>query len=344
MKRNIYSIFTLFLVALVLLTGCTDKQLHTESNFYLYTQVQLTTYGKLDQAVYDEIWSTLNTIDQTLSMKIASSEVNQINKNAGKKAITVSEETFQLIKTAKDYSEIDDNFDISVGPLVSLWGIGTEEAKLPRQTEIDQVLPLINYREIELDPLENSVYLKREGMQIDLGAIAKGYAADLTKLILKKHNIHKAIINYGGNILAVGDKLDDTPWKIGLQHPDKTRGTYLGIVPLSSASIVTSGVYERFLTVDGINYHHILSPKDGYPVTNGLLSVSIISKDSIDGDAFSTLIFARGLEDGLDLIESLPDVEALFITSESKIYLTSGLKDTFVLSDPTFEVVERNKK
>lgn len=339
MKRNIYSIFTLLIAFSLLLSGCDNKPLHTETAFYLYTQVQLTTYGKLDQSIYDEIWSMLDNIDQTMSMNIDTSEINRINSQAGIAPVSVSQQTYDLIEKALDYSAIDSKFDISIGSLVSLWGIGTDTARLPDQTEIDAVLPLIDYKNIVLDEESTSVFLTTKGMQIDLGAIAKGYASDLTRDALLEHGIKDAIINYGGNIHTMGTKIDGTQWNIGVQNPDETRGLYLGILPLSDSSIVTSGSYERFMTLGDIKYHHILDPSTGYPIDNDLTAVSIITPNGVDGDAFSTLVFARGLEEGLALIESLPTIEALFITSDLKIYLSSGIKETFKLIDESFEVV-----
>lgn len=335
---------SLFLVITLFITGCQSQigsdQLYKQTAYYLYTQVEITTYGQLDQAVYEEIWQALDQIDQTMSMNITTSEVAQINANAGVAPVAVSEHTYSVIEKALYYSELNSAFDISIGPLVTLWGIGTDNAQVPAPADIEQALSKIDYHKVVLDPAERTVFLQDSGMMIDLGAIAKGFAADLTKDILASHNIDRAIINFGGNILTVGDKLDGLDWKIGIQNPDDSRGSYLGIIALKDRSIVTSGTYERFLEVDGQRYHHILDVNNGYPVDNDMWGISIISPYSIDGDALSTLVFAMGVSDGMQLLETLPDIECIIIDNARQIYLSSGLKDNFELTDDSFTINE----
>lgn len=344
MKSHIFIKISLFLVFALLMTGCQSQnvsdQLYKQTAYHLYTQVEITTYGQLDQAIYDEIWQALERIDQTMSMNITTSEVAQINANAGIAPVAISESTYAVIEKSLYYSAVDPAFDVTIGPLVALWGIGTDNANVPAQADIEQALIKIDYRKVILDPTAHTVFLQDSDMMIDLGAIAKGYAADLTKDILTRHNITRAIINFGGNILTVGDKLDDSAWKIGIQNPDDSRGIYLGIIALKDHSIVTSGTYERFLEIDGQRYHHILDVNTGYPVDNNVWGISIISPDSIDGDALSTLVFAMGLKDGMQLIESLPEIECIMIDKTRQIYLSSGLQNNFQLTDDSFSINE----
>ncbi len=315
-------------------------ELHREGANYLYTVVNITTYGKLEQSIYQEIWQALDQIDQTMSMGIAESEIAAINKAAGQAPVVVSDAVYQLIKEALTYSEISDDFDISIGALVQLWDIGGDNPHLPEAAEIERVLQTINYRDVVLDDAAQSVFLSRENMAIDLGSIAKGYAADLTRQILLKHGVDKAIINFGGNILTIGNKLDGTPWNIGIQDPLRPHGSYLGIYQSVDHAVVTSGIYERYFEKDGRRYHHILSPKDGYPIDNELASVSIIASQSTICDALSTLIFAQGVERGLKIIEDMPDVEAIFITREKTVIVSDGLKDSFRIVNPIYRLVE----
>lgn len=327
------------LISLLFLSGCAQQELHTVENFKLHTVCQITTYETLKTPVSSEIWDALDQIDATMSMHVSSSELSQINSAAGIHPVVISEATFNVIKKALDYSKISSGFDISIGPVVDLWGIGTETPRVPSALELQAALKLVDYTKIVLDPKNLSVYLPESGMKLDLGAIAKGYAADATREILLKHGIKQGIINYGGNILTLGEKAKKKPWQVGVQNPDQARGAYIGVVSLSQQSIVTSGTYERFFESDGKRYHHLLNTKNGYPIDNGLWSVSIISPDSIDGDALSTLIFAQGLEKGLALIESMDQIDAIFVTNDSKIYLSSGIKENFKLVDDTYTVM-----
>lgn len=330
---------TLLLVLVILsLTSCQAKTLHAEENFKLHTLVALSTYGELKPQVYDEIWSALDRIDATMSMQLETSALYQLNQTAYKNPVALDEDLYGLIKKAISFSEIDPLFDVTVGPLVALWGIGTENARVPSPDEITTAKNLIDYKKITLDDKNMRVSLEEEGMAIDLGAIAKGYAADLTKEILLKNRIDSAIINYGGNILAVGSKDDGSPWRIGVQHPDQSRGQFIGVIELIDKSIVTSGIYERFLEQEGKTYHHILDPNTGYPVENNLLGVSIISDDSIDGDALSTMVFARGLVEGYAWLADHPQYDAIFITKDYQVYLTPGIQTQFKLVDNTFRI------
>jgi thiamine biosynthesis lipoprotein len=187
---------------------------------------------------------------------------------------------------------------------------------------------------VELDDKNETVYLKEKGMQLDLGAIAKGFITDETVSYFKKHGVTTAIIDLGGNVFVMGHspRGEDTPWTVGIQDPNKARNTVIGYVYGKNKSFVTSGIYERFLEVDGKKYHHILSPKTGYPYENDLAGVTIVTDKSIDGDGLSTTLFALGRTAGTKFIENMKDTEAIFVTKDDKVYTTSGLKD-FKLED-----------
>ena len=184
-----------------------------------------------------------------MSLNIENSEVNKINEKAGIDYVKVSDETFNVIERGKYYSKIsDENFDITVGPLVQLWGIGSDHAKLPSKEEIESAKSLINHDNILLNKSEKKIMLKEKGMKIDLGGIAKGYSADSVAEVLRQNNVEHAIINLGGNILTMGSKTNGEQWKIGIQNPDVERGEYIGIVGVEDKTVVTSGIYERFLS------------------------------------------------------------------------------------------------
>jgi len=273
-----------------------------------------------------------------MSVNIPSSDISRVNAAAGIAPVNVHKDTFKVIKRAVYFAEISNGaFDPSVGPLVSLWGIGGDDARVPSQEEIDNTLPLINWRDVELDETAHSVFLKRKGMSLDLGAIAKGYAAEEAAAIIKSAKIKRAIIDFSGNIVTLGEKKDGTPWKVGIQNPNKRRGLYYGIINLKTAekqTLVTSGVYERFFETDGSRYHHILSTVTGYPVKNGLLSVTVIGSDSTDADALSTTLFALGFEEGIKLLDFFPGTDAVFLFEDNSVRVTPGAN--FRVTDEAF--------
>ncbi|MBN2049660.1 MAG: FAD:protein FMN transferase, partial [Spirochaetales bacterium] len=234
-------------------------------------------------------------------------------------------------------------FDPSVGPLVKLWGVGTENARIPRPEEIETALALTDYRRVQTDPENRGVLLADRGMALDLGGIAKGYAADEAAKILVNHGVTGATVNLGGNVLTLGEKPDGSPWKIGIQDPASGRGDYVAILQVKDLSVVTSGPYERFfIGPDGKRYHHILSGETGYPVESVIISVTILARDSMTADALSTAVFVLGLGKGMELIESLEGIEGMFITQEQAVYASSGLLNQeipFSLSDTNYTLV-----
>jgi len=175
-------------------------------------------------------------------------------------------------------------------------------------------------------------------MAIDLGAVAKGFIADKVLELFKANGVKSAIINLGGNVLLLGTKPEGIPFKIGIQNPFDLRGSYLGIIKASDLSIVTSGIYERYFEADGKKYHHILNPKTGYPVENDIMGISVITGKSIDGDCLSTSLFMLGSVKAVDLVEKLENTEAVIITKDKKIILSSGAEKIFSLIDNDFTI------
>ncbi len=265
-----------------------------------------------------------------MSMRSADSEIRKINEQAGKKPVSVSAETLYVIKEGLRYSRLSGGrFDISIGPLVELWAIGTEYARVPKPEEIQSVLPLIDYRLIRIDESASTVYLEKKGMQLDLGGIAKGYASDEARRILLEEGIEHAIIDFGGNIWAIGERPQNKPWRIGIQDPDEERGRYIGILSVRDATVVTSGIYERYFFTDDTRYHHILDPKTGYPFRNELASVSVTTQKGIFSDAVSTILFTFGTEEGFRFASQFPGLEAIFIEKNGTVTVTEGIRNSF---------------
>lgn len=315
------------LLSICLLTACclflsacsSSEEPISKQGFLLDTVIQITLYDTENESLLDESFAICEKYEQLLSRTIASSDVSRINEANGK-PVTVSDDTIALIQKSLTYSELSDGaFDITIAPLSSLWDF-KDQKTIPDSNDIEESRKLVDYHAIRIDG--NSVTLTNPEASIDLGAIAKGYIADKIKEYLVSENVKSGLINLGGNVLTIGTKPDGSAWNIGIQKPFDEQNAAITSVHLSDESVVTSGVYERYFKQDGIIYHHILDAKTGYPYQNGLLGVTIISKESVDGDALSTTCFALGLEKGMELIRSLPDVEAIFITDDYQLHDT----------------------
>jgi len=286
--------------------------------------------------LYDVIYLRLKEIEELMSPRVDGSDISRINASAGIAPVTVDEEVFDLVERAVHFAEISEGaFDPTIGPLVSLWAIGTNP-HVPSQQEIDAVLPLVNWRDIELDREQRAVFLKRKGMALDLGGIAKGYAVEEAGNFVKAAQLKRALINFGGDVFIHGAGQDGGGWKIGVRQPFHGREDSAGIVNVGEGAIVSSGVYERYFESGESRYHHLFSPFNGYPADNGLVSVTIIAKSATDADALSTAVFVLGYEKGRALIDSLDGAEALFIFHDRSIRKTDGIH--FELLDKDYTI------
>ena len=254
-----------------------------------------------------------------------------LSNNSGGAPVTVSDDTIETLETAKYFSELSDGaFDIAIAPLTSLWDFTAEDPKAPDDADIQKVLPLCSSDGVTIDGQD--ITLPSDDIQFDVGAIAKGYIADRLKDFLVKKGVNSAIINLGGNVLCIGSKPDGTPFKVGIQKPFADRNETEAVMDITGKSVVSSGIYERCFKQGGKLYHHILNPQTGYPYENGLISVTIISDQSVDGDALSTTCFALGLEDGLKFAEK-KGVQAVFITEDYELHYTDGFQDEINVTD-----------
>ncbi|MGM0432385.1 MAG: FAD:protein FMN transferase [Spirochaetota bacterium] len=302
----------------------------SQSQLMLGTSCRITLYDGITQSAFDKAFAAIATVEEHMSVNIPESEVSQINTKAGTgQAHSVSQQTFEVVQEALHIAALSDGaFDPTIGPLVSLWGIGSDDPKIPTEQQIAETLPLIDYQQVEIQESQTSISLPRSQMKLDLGGIAKGYAADEVRTKLAEEGVTSALINLGGNVLTMGTKPDGSLWKIGIQDPASERGDHVIILELEDMSVVTSGPYERYFTgPDGKRYHHILDPEDGYPVRRDITSATIVTASSFLADALSTAIYVMGMESGARLVETLEGVEALFIDADSTIYVTSGLED-----------------
>ncbi|MBI9050761.1 MAG: FAD:protein FMN transferase [Anaerolineaceae bacterium] len=269
------------------------------------------------------------------------SDISRINQAAGIGRVQISEETMQVLQTAQAFTQqYADCFDITITPLVDLWRKAAGSKQVPQQASIKAALALVNAHDLLLNPGSATAELRRTQQCLDLGGIAKGYAANHIREIFTALAVQSACANLGGNVIALGCKPDGSSWKVGIQHPRREQAL-LGMVSVDNQCVVTSGDYQRyFIGKDGKRYHHILNPNTGYPTESNLLSVSIITRDAMTADALSTMVFIAGLEKGLKILANHPECEAILVDQNCQIILTKGLHDQFIpLENTTLTIV-----
>lgn len=330
---------------LIFFTGCdnnnseessdpTKTDFLTGSEFLLNTVITINLYDKQEQEILDGCFDLIAEYENIFSRTIETSELYYLNNRtipAEDGTYQLSDSLAEILSRSLSYGELTKGaFDITIEPVSSLWNFTSVTPIIPSDKDIQAALPYVNYNYIHLNG--NRLSFDNDQVGIDLGAIAKGYIADKVKDYLIAHGVENAMINLGGNVLCVGTKPDGTPFHVGIQKPFADRNETIAIMDISDLSVVSSGIYERFFEADGVSYHHILNPKTGYPFKNDLISVTIISNKSLDGDCLSTSCFALGLQKGLELIASLEDTYAVFITSDYEIYYSEGFQDAIKIS------------
>lgn len=316
MKKAVLMLLCLAL----LLCGC-GKKAATATGFALDTVIEITDYSG-DKALAEAAVDLCAQYDHKFSNTIAGSDISKLNAANGA-PVAVSKETIGLLRTAVYYSKLSGGkFDVTISPASSLWDFESGKAVLPDAKKLAQAVTRVDYRNIVISG--TTVALKN-GAQIDLGAIAKGYISAKIRDYLIKAGSAGGIVNLGGNVVVYGDKPDKSDFSVAIKKPFSHNGAYAGIVMLSDGAVVTSGTYERCFTLNGKLYHHILDPATGMPAETGLSSVTIISKDPTAADALSTTCFLLGEKEGKKLIESMDDTEAVFIREDGTVVLTSGI-------------------
>ena len=351
-KRCTFSIFAAsLLLSSAAFSGCSLKANTAENSdagsqepvsataIKLNTAVTVTIYDSQDRELLTECMNLCDKYEKIFSRTASDSELYQLNHReltpvAGTKdTFQVSNPLAELIRKGLYYSELSEGaFDIAIEPLTSLWDFTAEDPQVPEDRLIQEALTKCDYHNVSVSD-NNEVILKTEDTAIELGAIAKGYIADRLKDYLISQGVKSAIINLGGNVLCIGGKPDDSSFKIGIQKPFADRSETIAVMDIKDKSVVSSGVYERCFEQDGTLYHHLLNPRTGYPYDNGLIAVTIISDESVDGDALSTTCFALGLEDGMKLAESLDNVQAFFVTSDYEIHYTKDFQKEITVTE-----------
>ena len=310
-----------------------SSQEYTSDVFAMDTYMTLTAYGENAQEAVEAGIAEIQRLDDLLSTGKDTSEVAQINAHGGG---VLSEDTDYLVKRALDiYQSTNGAFDISIYPVMQLWGFTTGNFVVPSESDLAAKLALVDAGKIILSEENGQTSISLpEGMEIDLGGIAKGYTSGRVMDVMKSYGIKSAVINLGGNAHVLGNKTDGSQWKVGIQDPEDENG-YLGGVSVTDKAIITSGGYERYF-VDkdtGVKYHHIIDPKTGYSANNGLISVTIVSADSTLADGLSTSLFVLGTEDAITYCEehcAEDGFDAIMEDEDGKLYITDGIYDDFI--------------
>lgn len=317
-----------------------DGQEATVDIFAMNTYMTLTVYGENAQEALARSRERIQQVEKLWSVTDEDSDIFRANHSGGQ-TVSVSAQTADLLAFALEMAQkTGGTLDPTIYPVLTAWGFTTDTKQIPSQQEISALLPYVGYNRIQLDGTNLTV---PDGMQLDLGAVGKGYAADLVTEILKEYGVTSALLSLGGNIQAVGSRPDGNPWRIGIQAP--WEDGYLGILQIRDAAVVTSGGYENyFQDEEGNIYWHILDPSTGYPADSGLQSVTIIGREGRLCDSLSTSLFVMGAEKAETYWRENGDFDMLLLTDDGEVIVTEGIADDFSLSDgqeKTIRVLER---
>ena len=316
----------LFLTIIYSLCACTPQEAR-ESMEAMDTFMDFTVYGGQPQWVIEDLVKEIKELDFALSTT-DKGDIGLLNRNGETKLGDTAGEA--LSRSLDLCAELDGSLDITVYPLVEEWGFISSDYKIPSQKRIKELLKYVDYKKVKVD--ETSASLPKN-TQVDLGAVAKGYAADKCRELLKEEGSKAAILNLGGTIATYGTKPDGSLWKVGITDPDDT-SKYFGYLSCRDTVVATSGGYERsFKGKDGKTYIHIIDPKTGYPVDNGTKSVTVISEDGIRADALSTALYVMGADKAVEYAKSQKGFDVIILTDDNKLYISSKIADSFNLKN-----------
>ena len=309
-----------------------QETVHEIEFFAMNTYLTFQAYGEQADSALEEAEKRVLELEQKWSVTEEDSEIYQINHSNGSE-ITLSEDTKKVIEFVLHMAEeTDGNLEPTIYPVLTAWGFTAGENRIPGEEEIQTLLKSVGYQNIQLDG--NQIQIPK-GVELDLGAVGKGYAGDEAAETLKENGITSALLNLGGNVQAVGSKPDGSDWRIGIRNPFGEGN--LGILEVSDRAVVTSGNYEHyFVGEDGNTYGHILNPFTGKPVENELMSMTIVTEQGKEGDALSTALFVMGLEKAEEYWRAHPNFEMLAVTKDGEIYLTAGIQNQFE-ADVTYD-------
>ena len=324
MKRSHRIFAALILAVLVFLTGCTGGGAREERTFFGFDTVcSVSFYKGGNQSILTRCEELLQEHEWIFDRFDEDGLIFAINNFA--EPVMIDYAVADCIRIAKEYNEISGGlFDITLAPIMDMYGFGSDEPSVPDEEMLKVLLStMTGMDKLQVD--ESDMLIKPFGVQMDLGAIAKGYTADRMRELLEDSKVRSAIINLGGNVVVMGDK-DGEPFSVGIQYPFEADGTSIAAVLVSDASVVTSGIYQRYFEKDGKIYHHIIDPTTGRPADTDLYSATIITDSAAKADAMSTVCMLLGAEKAMELIENTAGFEAVFVTNENEVIYTSGLE------------------
>lgn len=323
--------FLPLLCCLLILAGCAASPADTEADqvqfFSMDTVMSIRVYDGNQQAALSSARQEIERLDQLLSRTNSDSQISLLNNHAGDGTpISLEPEVRDLLSFAKTIPQLLPGcFDITIAPVMDAWGFTTEERHVPSAQTLSSAMALVDSGALLIDTASSTAQLEHPGMEVDLGAVAKGFAAGRADAVLREQGVTSALLDLGGNITAMGSKLDGSPWQVAVKDPQDTAEA-LCVLSLSDQTASTSGGYERFFEEDGHTYHHIIDPRTGYPADSGLLSVTVVSSDHMLADALSTALFVAGPEQALDFWRSRDDFELVLCTQDNKVIITEGLE------------------
>ena len=305
--------------------------------FAFDTVIEQTWYGEAGTTAYLDIAKKLGAMESKLSLYRQGSEIDRLNQAAGKEYVPLSEDTFQILKQAKEWSIASGGvFDVTIAPVTTLWGITGEDPKVPGEEELQSALSLVGAEGILLDEATHSAMLAREGMAVDLGGVAKGMLLDQIRGIAQEDGVDSGFVSLGGNILAIGQKPDGKEFVFGLRDPRGDGGEYLGTLSIPGLTMATTGDYERFFEQDGVRYHHVIDPRTGYPAKTDLISLTVISADGGLADYLSTTFFIYGKEVALQYLDE-EEFSLIAVDEEKNVYLSPALVPKFTPNEQKTE-------
>ena len=309
---------------------------YTKEGYAMNTVVTQQIYSPTDPQQAEELAKDaerlLSSLEEKFSMHHVGTEIDRLNQNAGGSPVELSEDTFSMLRLAKVYGDRTNGlFDVTIGPLTSLWGITSDQPRVPSDAEIAAAKELIEFQNIQLDEKKYTAKLTKAGMKVDLGGIAKGYASDRLMELYREYGAQSVLTSVGGNIIALGKKPDGSDFSIGIRDPQGNANEYVGTLKSPDTILSTTGGYERYFEKDGVRYHHVLDPKTGKPAQSDLLAVTIVSEDGTLTDVFSTYYFMMGKKTVLKHLND-KNYSIIAIDQEKNIYLSDKLKPNFTLN------------
>ena len=346
-KKYIALLLAMVMVCAMALTGCagkkgtsentaSDEEPYSRDIFAMDTYMTVSAYGDAGEKAVDAAVKEINRLDALLSTGKASSEVSELNASNGGK---LSADTNALMDAALDlYESTDHVFDITIYPVMKLWGFTDQNYKVPSEGDLKAALTLVDASTLDYNKAKKTVAFTVDGTQIDFGGIAKGYTSATVAQLYKDYGVTSGLVNLGGNVQTVGFKPDGSEWRIGIQDPED-ENDMLGVVQTHDAAVITSGGYERNFEEDGVVYHHIIDPVTGYPADSGLISVTIVSEDGTLADGLSTSLFIMGKDKAIEYWKAhSKDFDFVLCEDDGTLVVSKGLKDKFTPKDETAKV------